>query len=124
MKLCGQAGYYGSDSPFDSIRLGDQDVRVVTLNTPQEQAQGFQFHKEIPKDYGMLFPGLGASSFHMYNVPQDLLMVAVGPDREVLGKEIRKPNTPGKPVAGGRGKHILELHPLYDPYVKVGQILG
>lgn len=135
MKLClaqagilekrkSQSGYYGADSPFDSIRLGDQDVRVVTLSTPKEQAQGFQHHSEIPKDQAYLFPNLGGSMFHMYNVPQDLLMVAVGPDKEVLGKEIRKPNTPGKVIAGGKGKHILELHPLYDPYVQVGQRLG
>jgi uncharacterized membrane protein (UPF0127 family) len=119
-----QSGYYGADSPFDSIRLGDQDVRVVTLSTPQEQAQGFQHHKNIPKTYGYMFPNRGDGFFHMQNCPAQILMIALDDNKKVVGKEIRNPETLGKQVAGGKGKHILELHPLYDPYVQVGQRLG
>jgi hypothetical protein len=119
----GQAGYYGSNSPFDSIQLGDQDVRVVTLSTPKEQAQGFQHHKEIPTTYGYMFPGAGGQLFHTFNCPQ-VLMISLDNDHKVVGKEIRDTEQVGKSVAGGRGKHILELHPMYDPYVQVGKRIG
>lgn len=109
---------------FDSIRLGDKDLKIVNLSTPKEQSKGFQFHTEIPKDYGLYFPNCGSHHFHMQNVGAPLLIVSLDDNHKVVGKEIRQPESLGKPIARGAGKHILEIHPLYNPWIEVGKKIG
>ena len=109
-------------SNLTTVRFGDQDVKVETLKTAKAQALGFQ-HQDIPLDRGLLFPNCGEHSFHMYNVRSALLLIALDDQHRVVGKEIRQPETPGRPVARGAGQHILEVHPCYDEWVVVGQSL-
>lgn len=123
-KVWGVGGYFDVHpicQKKSAVRLGEQDVKIVTLDSPNQQAQGFQYYNEIPKTYGFLFPNSGKGYFHMYNVGAPLLMVALDNEHKVVGKEIRQPNTAGKPVAGGKGTHILELHPDYDDWITVGR---
>ncbi len=105
------------------LRLGDHNVKVVNLTDLRDQNQGFQHHKEIPKHYALKFPDCGGVQFHMMNVGAPLLLVSTDRHHKVVGKEIRKPETPGKLVAGGIGRHIIEMHPDYDPLIKVGATL-
>lgn len=110
--------------PFPpEIQLGPHRLKVVTLSTGKEQSAGFMRYKTIPREYGLLFPERGSSHFHMQSVGEPLLIVALDKQGKVVGKEIRQPESPGKPVAGGKGHDIFELHPIYDRYVHVGSDL-
>ena len=104
------------------VIIGGKPIAVVSLETPQEQAQGFQNYKSIPDNYCLKFPRCGSHAFHMMNVGAPLLMVATDDKGVVVGKEIRQPETMGKRVSGN-GVHIYEFHPKFEPHVNVGSLL-
>lgn len=89
----------------------------------RDQNKGFQHYEVIPDHFAMLFPHCGGHEFHMFNVGEPLLLVSLDKDYVVHAKEIRHPNTHGKLIGNGNGKHILELHPKYDQHIVVGEPL-
>lgn len=109
------------------IQLGPHRIKVVTLSTRAEQAQGFQGYREIPQNYGLLFPGCGTQHFHMFTVGSPLLIVALDKAGVVVGMEVREPDTPGTPISTTRAlprpQDIFECHPIFHRYIHIGSEL-
>ncbi|WP_375595580.1 DUF192 domain-containing protein [Algihabitans albus] len=63
------------------------EFRVELARTPEEQAQGLMFRKELAADRGMLFVNRRprVSNFWMKNTYIPLDMVWIGPDWRILG---------------------------------------
>lgn len=96
-------------------------VRCIELDDLKSQELGFQHVDHIPLHYALKFTGCGQQCFHMNNVPEALLMLAINREGNVCGKEIRSTKSVPSRVSGyDRAVDILELHPAYDRFFPLG----
>lgn len=96
-------------------------LELRNLDTHKKQSRGFMYHETIPEHFGLFFPNCGNSPFHMATVGAPLLLIGIDDKNIIQALEVREPESDAKRmVSKAPMKHILEIHPKYSPYFKVG----
>lgn len=88
-------------------------VPVELALTPQQQARGLMYRKDLPPEAGMLFvfPRTEVRTFWMKNTILPLDMIFIGEDRRIVGiVEDAVPFTESARTVGKPSRYVLEVH--------------
>lgn len=94
------------------LTAGGHRLKVELAATPEEQARGLMFRKEMGADEGMLFPmnPPRPAQFWMRNTVMPLDIIFIGPDRRVLNVVHAVPYDETPLPSAGVASAVLELN--------------
>ncbi len=105
--------YQKSLTPTLVAEIGNQKFTLEIADTPDKQARGLMFRKELPKSSGMIFINETdrINSMWMKNTYIPLDMIFLNKDKKVIGiLENVPPMTLDQRTIGKPSKYVIELN--------------